>query len=146
LDDNYRIILIGLEESQLQGLPNNVIGLQRTANQQELAEYYSAADVFINPTYQDSLPTVNMEALACGTPVITYRTGGSPEILDKETGWVTDKGNVEALAFYVQDVRKQSNKEKVAQKNACRKRAVLYFNKYDRFYDYVNLYKQILHL
>ena len=63
--------MIGLEESQLQGLPNNVIGLQRTANQQELAEYYSAADVFINPTYQDSLPTVNMEALACGTPVIT---------------------------------------------------------------------------
>ena len=62
MDDNYRIILIGLEESQLQGLPNNVIGLQRTANQQELAEYYSAADVFINPTYQDSLPTVNMEA------------------------------------------------------------------------------------
>lgn len=80
-----------MEESQLQGLPNNVIGLQRTANQQELAEYYSAADVFINPTYQDSLPTVNMEALACGTPVITYRTGGSPEILDKETGWVTVK-------------------------------------------------------
>ena len=78
--------------------------------------------------------------------MITYRTGGSPEILDKETGWVTDKGNVEALAFYVQDVRKQSNKEKVAQKNSCRKRAVLYFNKYDRFYDYVNLYKQILHL
>lgn len=107
LDDNYRIILIGLEESQLQGLPNNVIGLQRTANQQELAEYYSAADVFINPTYQDSLPTVNMEALACGTPVITYRTGGSPEILDKETGWLLIKVMIEALAFYVQDVRKQ---------------------------------------
>lgn len=72
--------------------------------------------------------------------MITYRTGGSPEILDKETGWVTDKGNVEALAFYVQDVRKQSNKEKVSSKKCMvRKRAVLYFNKYDRFYDYVNL-------
>ncbi len=59
--------------------------------------------------------------------MITYRTGGSPEILDKETGWVTDKGNVEALAFYVQDVRKQSNKEKVAQKNACRKESRIVF-------------------
>lgn len=146
LDDNYRIILIGLEESQLDNLPQNVIGLQRTANLQELAAYYSSADVFINPTYQDSLPTVNMEALACGTPVITYRTGGSPEIIDEQTGWVTDKGNVDDLALYVRLIREQTSETKMEQRNACRSRAVQFFDKYERFHDYINLYKQILHL
>lgn len=145
LDDNYRIILIGLEQSQIRDLPKNVIGLQRTTNQNELAEYYSSADVFINPTYQDSLPTVNMEALACGTPVITYRTGGSPEILNKDTGWTVEKGDVNALAFYVQEVHNQSNEEKEKQKKACRERAELFFNKYDRFRDYIKLYETILH-
>lgn len=146
LDDNFRIILIGLEACQLNSLPTNVIGLKRTANQKELAAYYSLADVFVNPTYQDSLPTVNMEALACGTPVITYQTGGSPEIIDEHTGWVTEKGNIEAIASIVKQIWTQKNEEKASQRAACRKRAVMLFNKYDRFHDYITLYKRILHL
>lgn len=146
LDDNFRIILIGLEECQLNGLPTNVIGLQRTANQKELSTYYSSADVFINPTYQDSLPTVNMEALACGTPVITYKTGGSPEIIDDQTGWIVEKGDIDAIASIVKQIRTIANDEKERQSAACRHRSVMLFNKNDRFHDYITLYKQILHL
>lgn len=144
LDDKYRIILIGLEAHQMSDLPSNMIGLQRTTNQKELAKYYSAADVFINPTYQDSLPTVNMEALACGTPVITYRTGGSPEIIDSNTGWVVNKGDVEAIAFYIKQIGSQSIIEKTQQKHACRRRAELNFNKTECYNNYIKLYKQIL--
>lgn len=84
LDDNYRIILVGLNEKQMKTLPQNVIGIKRTNSAEELAEIYSIADVFFNPTYEDNYPTVNLEAQACGTPVVTYDTGGSGESVPEE--------------------------------------------------------------
>ena len=81
LDDSYRIVLVGLNDVQMQNLPKNIIGIKRTNSPQELAEIYTAADVFVNPTYEDNYPTVNLEAQACGTPVITYDTGGARETL-----------------------------------------------------------------
>ena len=80
LDDSYIIVLVGLSKKVIKSLPNNIIGITRTENQQQLANIYSSADIFFNPTYEDTYPTVNLEALACGTPVLTYDTGGSPEI------------------------------------------------------------------
>lgn len=68
-----------------------------TQNEQELAQLYSEAGVLINSTYEDNFPTVNIEALACGTPVITYRTGGSPEAIDEKTGMMIEQGNETAL-------------------------------------------------
>lgn len=79
LDDSYQIILVGLSKEQIEKLPKNIIGIERTNNVEELAELYTAADVFVNPTLEDNYPTTNLEAIACGTPVITYATGGSPE-------------------------------------------------------------------
>lgn len=82
IDDNYVIVLVGVTEKQKNTLPCNIIGISRTNNTAELAEIYTAANVFFNPTYEDNYPTVNLEAQACGTPVITYKTGGSPESTD----------------------------------------------------------------
>lgn len=79
LDETYQIILIGLSKSQIKKIPENIIGISRTNDIHELANYYSIADIFINPTLEDNYPTTNLEAIACGTPVITYQTGGSPE-------------------------------------------------------------------
>lgn len=76
LDDRFRIVVVGVTEKQRQRLPKNMVGILRTHNVKELAQLYSAADVFVNPTYEDNFPTTNLEALACGTPVITYNTGG----------------------------------------------------------------------
>ena len=81
LDDTYKIVMVGLNEKQLKEIPLNILGIKRTENQSELAGLYSTADVFFNPTYEDNYPTVNLEAIACGTPVLTYDTGGSIEFV-----------------------------------------------------------------
>lgn len=79
LDDSYRIVLVGLSAKQMKIIPNKIVGIMRTNNTKELAAIYTAADVFLNLTYEDNYPTVNLEAQACGTPCITYNTGGSVE-------------------------------------------------------------------
>ena len=97
LDDRYAIVLVGLSEKQIKDLPKNIKGIQRTNSPQELAAIYTAADVFVNPTYEDNYPTVNLEAQACGTPVITYDTGGCRETIHTDSAKVAEAGNVEGL-------------------------------------------------
>ena len=91
LNDDEVIVLVGMDEETKKKLPENIVGISRTDNVHQLAELYSAADAFVNPTWQDNYPTVNLEAIACGTPVITYRTGGSIESITEKTGIVVDK-------------------------------------------------------
>lgn len=141
LNGSFQIVLIGLSREQLKGLPPNITGISRTENTQELAGWYNAASVFVNPTLQDNFPTTNIESLACGTPVITYNTGGSPEAIDDYTGTIIEKGNIEQLASSI-DKWCAKNKADVSYK--CRERAVVYFNKNERFKDYLTLYKYAL--
>lgn len=96
LDDRYLIVLVGVDEREITRLPLGIVGIEHTADQRELAELYSSADVFINPTHQDNYPTVNLEAKACGTPVITYNVGGSPESVDPKN--VIEEGDIDAIA------------------------------------------------
>lgn len=103
LDDSYRIVLVGVTAKQAQLLPANILSIARTNNQQELAEIYTAADVFLNPTYEDNYPTVNLEAQACGTKVITYDTGGSKETL-KEHGIALPTGDVAAVLKFILNI------------------------------------------
>ena len=91
------IVMVGLKDKQIKDLPTNIIGIPRTNSAKELAQIYSDADVFINPTLQDTFPTTNIEALACGTPVIAFDTGGSPECIDENCGIVVEKDNLESL-------------------------------------------------
>lgn len=97
LDDSYEIVLVGLSEKQMKDLPKRIVGIKRTNSVQELSELYTAADVYVNPTYEDNYPTTNLEAIACGTPVITYDTGGSPESAG-ENAIVVERGNIDAVA------------------------------------------------
>ena len=96
--------------------------------------------MFVNPTYVDNFPTTNIEALACGTPVVTYRTGGSPEAIDEKTGMVVNQGEMNLLLPAVEFVAKN----KPSYTKACRERAVRMFNKQDRFEDYVNLFNRVV--
>ena len=96
LDDRFKIVLVGTNDEDDKILPDNIISIHRTSNQKELAEIYSAADLFFNPTREENYPTVNMEAIACGTPVMTFKTGGSPEIIDDKTGVVVED-NIDAI-------------------------------------------------
>lgn len=104
LPDNYHLVMVGLSPDKIKTLPSNIIGIHRTDNPTELAEIYSAADVFFNPTYEDNYPTVNLEAIACCTPVITYNTGGSPESVSTEHGFVVAKGDVSAVLAVVKNL------------------------------------------
>ena len=79
LNDDEVIVMVGVSEEQQKLLPPNIVAIRRTDNIRQLAELYSAAVALVNPTWQDNYPTVNLEAIACGTPVVTYRTGGSVE-------------------------------------------------------------------
>lgn len=141
LSQDYSIILIGLTKAQIKQLPQYIIGIERTNSVQELAAYYSSADVFFNPTWEDNFPTTNLEALACGTPVITYKTGGSPEAIDENTGFVIEQGNLNEAIRAMEQIKSVG---KGAYTQACRERAVKYFNKKDRYADYLQLYNEIL--
>ena len=141
LPEDYTIVLVGMTESQIKALPIGVLGITRTEDVKELAVLYSLADVFVNPTYGDTFPTTNIESLACGTPVITYNTGGSPEAVDESTGIVVPKGDKEVLKDAIIDV--VNNKMKYSSE-ACRKRAEDHFNKDDRFGDYIELFNKSL--
>ena len=94
--DKYKIVLVGLSQEQIGALPEGILGIARTHSVAQMAELYSLADVFVNPTYEDNYPTTNLEAIACGTPVITYRTGGSPESA-QFYGAVVEQGDVEGI-------------------------------------------------
>ena len=95
--EKYQIVLVGTSDTIDKLLPGNIISVHRTQNQKQLAEIYTAADMFVNPTREDNYPTVNMEALACGTPVITFNTGGSPEIPDEACGVVVPCDDTDAM-------------------------------------------------
>lgn len=139
LSDDFAIIMVGLKPEQIEKLPNGIIGIARTESQQELAEYYSMADVFVNLTYLDTFPTVNLEALACGTPVITYRTGGSPETIDDKTGFVVEQGNLDGVVNAICRLR-----EHPLSSESCRKRAEEHFDKDKCFEEYIRLYDNLL--
>ena len=101
LDDRFKVVLVGLDKNQISVLPNSILGIERTNSVKELAQIYSAADIFINLTYADNYPTVNLEALACGTPVITYKTGGSAECLDGNNGRCFEKGDIDSIINFL---------------------------------------------
>ena len=96
LGDNFQIVLVGLTKKQKKKLPQNIIGIERTNSVKELAQIYSAANLFLNMSYCENYPTVNIEAVACETPVLTYKTGGSPE--SAFGGMVVPRGDINAVA------------------------------------------------
>ena len=134
--EKYQIVLVGTDESIDKMLPENIISIHRTQNQNELAEIYTAADVFVNPTREDNYPTVNMEAIACGTPVITFDTGGSTEILDESTGLVTKSNTTDGILECIRNLESSADKSK----ENCLVRAKN-FDKESRFEEYVSLFE-----
>lgn len=132
---DYQFVIIGVSSKQLCSLPKNIIGIQKTDSIGDLVKIYSAADVFINPTYEDTFPTVNLEAIACGIPVITYNSGGSGEGLDLQCGIIVEKGDVLTMKTQVCQICE----DKRVTKFSCLKRAGLFCQK-NRFLEYYLLF------
>ena len=135
IDENYIIILVGLKKQQINNLPPNIIGIERTENIEELANIYTQADVFVNPTYEDNFPTTNLEALACGTPVLTYDTGGSRESIDEQCGKAISRGNIQELKENIENNKLESE--------ACVHRAEIYRSS-TKYMEYIELYEKVL--
>ncbi len=141
LNEDYKIILVGLNDKQIKALPNGVIGIPRTENVRELANYYSAADVFVNLTLDDSFPTTNLESLACGTPVITFKTGGSVEAVSFDTGIIISKGDINQLIHAIKEIKSNT---KLFYSAKCRGRAENLYNKDNKFEEYIKLYEKLI--
>lgn len=140
LPANYQIVLVGLSVQQLTNLPKGIIGIKRTNNQEELVQLYSASDVFVNPTLEDNFPTTNLEALACGTPVITYKTGGSPEAIEDNTGLVVPYQDIKGL----KEAIVKTCESNLFSADKCRERAELLFDQDKSFAKYMDLYGEVL--
>ena len=138
LDDCYQIVMIGLTDEQMKALPEKIIGLKRTNSVEELVEWYSSAQVFVNLTYQDNFPTVNIEALACGTPVITYETGGSPEAIDGTCGRIIKQGDLGAAAEAIISIGEKSQYQEEAFKRSKQ------FDRKAKYQEYIDIYQEML--
>lgn len=139
LSEEYAIVLVGVSDVIAKKLPNRIVSIACTQNQEELAEIYSEADLFVNPTLEDNFPTVNLEALACGTPVITYQTGGSPESLTEQCGKVVAYKDYTAL----KDAILEMKDAKKTMTRVCIERAQRY-GRDDAYQKYLELYKTVL--
>lgn len=135
LDDRFQIVLVGTNDEIDKILPENIISIHRTRDQKELAQIYTAADLFVNPTREENYPTVNMEAIACGTPVVSFDTGGSGEILDEACGITVGKDKIEEL---LREIRRISEARPFTKDN-CLMRAKN-FDMKARFREYIKLY------
>lgn len=135
LPKEYVVVLVGLTTEQKEALPIEIIGLERTDSVKELAELYTAATVFVNPTYEDNYPTTNLEAIACGTPVITYKTGGSVEsVEDSGYGRIVAQGDVSGMLIAIEEIQKVKDKPN----------SEFVIDQDKLFTEYVNLYSDIL--
>lgn len=139
LPENFQIVLVGTNDEVDKLLPENILSIHRTSSREELVKIYSASDLFINPTRDENYPTVNMEAIACGLPVLTFATGGSAEIISETTGSSVKTGDIDEMERQILRIEK----ERPFKKEDCLKHAQN-FAMEDKFREYVELYKKVL--
>ena len=133
ISDEWKIILVGLSEQQIRSLPESIIRLPRTKNIEELVQIYTAADVYVNASVEETMGLTTAEALACGTPVITYNKTAVPEVADSTCGICVETQPEEILNALG---RVHFSEE------ACISRASRYEKK-KQYHEYIELYKKV---
>lgn len=141
LPDDVCLMLVGLNKKQIVDIPTSIIGIERTQDISELVELYSAADIVLNLSYEETFGLTTVEGFACGTPGIVYNSTASPELITPDTGLVVGPGDIKGVAEAVNKILRNG---KDYYTKACRERAVKFFNKDDRFADYIKLYEELL--
>lgn len=141
LPNEYVIVLVGLNEKQMKHLPEGIIGIRRTNSVQELAKYYSVADLYFNPSVEETFGLTIAESLSCGTPAVVYNSTACPEIISPETGFIVEQGDVDSVVDIVRRIN-ETGKQQWA--SACRERAVRLYNKRERYEEYLQLYEKIV--
>ena len=136
----YQLMLVGLTEKEQKSLPKRIIGVKRTNGAKELAAYYSAADVLLSLSYEETFGLTIVEAMACGTPAIVYDNTAQPELITPETGKVVPTGDVDAVLSVIKEV---CSKTKESYSKACRKHSLEYDEKVS-YQKYLDIYSAIL--
>ncbi|WP_279111016.1 glycosyltransferase [Muribaculum intestinale] len=142
LSEDIGIVLVGVSDKISDNLPAGIIGIKRTESIHELSLLYSNAIAFINPTWADTYPTTNLESIACGTPVITYRTGGSPESVNQSIGLVVEQGDIEGLNNAIMEIINCTNVR--FKQSTCRDYALKNFDKEAHFKEYFEIYNNLI--
>lgn len=140
LPDEQLVVVGKMTGKQRGSLPNDLVAIERTTDVNALAALYSGATALVNPTWQDNYPTVNLESISCGTPVVTYKTGGSPESIVPETGFIVEQGDINGLRDCLHKIR---TKERDSWRKSCREYALLHFDKNNAFKEYIKLYETL---
>ena len=142
LAPDEKLVVVGkMSEAQKRSLPEKVVTIERTADVGALVHLYSGATALVNPTWQDNYPTVNLESISCGTPVVTYRTGGSVESVTPETGYIVEQGDVKGMYERLRQIREH---DREAWRRSCREYALRHFDKHTALEAYLRLYDSIL--
>lgn len=134
------LLLFGVTNA-IDNLPDNIITYGYTKNREELAQLYTMVDVFANVTREDSLSLINVEAQACGTPVVTFNQTGPKETVDDINSFNVPVGDVHKLYEAVQKVRKQTTEDTVTQ---CVQFVHEKYEVYNTYKKYIELYKSII--
>lgn len=141
LDNNLKLVLVGLTGRQTKDLPSNIVAIPRTDNVTELVHLYSEASIVLNLSYEETFGLTTVEGFACGTPGIVYNSTASPELMTDKTGIVVESGNIIAVNDAIREILR-SGKETYSKH--CIQRAV---NKYDKtqcFERYITLYNNLI--
>ena len=104
LDDSYAVVLVGLSEKQIAKLPKGIVAIKKTNDTKELAEIYTAADVFVNPSRQETFGLTTLEALSCGTKAIVYKDTACQEVAEKYGGIAVEYENIEEIAKNIKKI------------------------------------------
>lgn len=137
----YQILLVGLTKEQIEQMPSDIIGIERTQCVSDLVKLYAFADLYVNFSVEETLGMTTIEALACGTPVLVYNATACPEVVNESVGCIVDKGDLTSAYAYIEKICAEG-KEKY--QDVCRKYAVDNFTREDRFMDYIELYESVM--
>ncbi|CUO44028.1 glycosyltransferase [Clostridium disporicum] len=140
IDKESIVVLVGLSNKQIESLPDNIIGINRTDNINELVDLYSCADVFVNTSVEETFGLVTIEAMSCGTPTIVYNSTACPELVDNSCGIVVEKSNIEEILSAIKEVKE---KGKDYYSNSCIERVKRLYNKADIYDKYISIYKNM---
>lgn len=144
ISNDYKIVLLGLNDQQLKECPLSIIGIKKTSNISELVDYYSMSDIVLNLSYQETFGMTTIEGMACGAPVITGNKTASPELLSEDTGCIVEPGNIPQVLSAIEYIEKKGGRVEYASK--CRTRVLRFFDKNENYMLYYNLYNKLLNI
>ena len=141
LSEEYSILLVGLSKKQIQSLPQGIIGVTRTENATELMKIYASADVFLNPSVEETFGLTTIEALSSGTPAIVYNSSASPELITQDTGFAVEPQDFPSILNAIDQIKQKGKPHYSA---ACREHSLKFFKKEDSYEEYLQLYAKLI--